>query len=79
VASNQYLRQRLQDTAQEEGLAAVFPPAKYCTDNGVMIAWAGIERYKLGYRSNPTSARYQPRWPLETLDPLLAEEERQTV
>lgn len=79
MASNQYLRQRLQDTAEEEGLAAVFPSTKYCTDNGVMIAWTGIERYKLGYRSDPTSSRYQPRWPLETLDPLRAEEVQETV
>lgn len=24
------------------------PPAKYCSDNGVMIAWNGIERYEAG-------------------------------
>lgn len=38
LASSQYLRKRLQITAEEEGLAAVFLPAKYCTDNGAMIA-----------------------------------------
>ncbi|KAF1789055.1 tRNA N6-adenosine threonylcarbamoyltransferase, TsaD [Phytophthora cactorum] len=70
VASNQYLRDRMQAAAEEEGVVAVFPPAKYCTDNGVMIAWAGLERYAKGMRSDPESARYQPRWPLETLQPL---------
>ncbi|KAG3112929.1 hypothetical protein PI124_g5013 [Phytophthora idaei] len=70
VASNQYLRDRMQAAAAEEGVVAVFPPAKYCTDNGVMIAWAGLERYAKGMRSDPESARYQPRWPLETLQPL---------
>ncbi|KAE9325948.1 hypothetical protein PF008_g16765 [Phytophthora fragariae] len=70
VASNQYLRSRMQAAAEEEGLEAVFPPAKYCTDNGVMIAWAGLERYARGMRSDPEPARYQPRWPLETLQPL---------
>ncbi|KAF1788963.1 Gcp-like domain [Phytophthora cactorum] len=55
-----------QAAAEEEGVVAVFPPAKYCTDNGVMIAWAGLERYAKGMRSDPESARYQPRWPLET-------------
>lgn len=24
------------------------PPPKYCSDNGVMIAWNGIERYEAG-------------------------------
>ncbi|CAI5716112.1 unnamed protein product [Peronospora destructor] len=70
VASNQYLRGRMQAVADEEGVVAVFPPAKYCTDNGVMVAWAGLERYARGMRSDPESARYQPRWPLESLQPL---------
>jgi N6-L-threonylcarbamoyladenine synthase len=26
----------------------VFPPPKLCTDNGVMAAWAGIEKLNLG-------------------------------
>lgn len=26
----------------------VFPPMKYCTDNGVMIAWNGLEKYRKG-------------------------------
>ncbi|CAH0489729.1 unnamed protein product [Peronospora farinosa] len=70
VASNQYLRDRLQAAADEEDVMVIFPPAKYCTDNGVMVAWAGIERYAQGMRNDPESARYQPRWPLETLQPL---------
>ncbi|RMX66644.1 hypothetical protein DD238_002565 [Peronospora effusa] len=70
VASNQYLRSRLQAAADEEDVMVIFPPAKYCTDNGVMVAWAGIERYAQGMRNDPESARYQPRWPLETLQPL---------
>ncbi|KAK1935066.1 putative tRNA N6-adenosine threonylcarbamoyltransferase [Phytophthora citrophthora] len=70
VASNQYLRGRMQEAAEDEGMEVVFPPVKYCTDNGVMVAWAGLERYAKGMRSDPEPARYQPRWPLETLQPL---------
>ncbi|KAL3666107.1 hypothetical protein V7S43_008898 [Phytophthora oleae] len=70
VASNQYLRGRMQEAAKGEGMEVVFPPVKYCTDNGVMVAWAGLERYAKGMRSDPEPARYQPRWPLETLQPL---------
>lgn len=41
VASNQLVRQQLQKVAAEGGLDLVVPPAKWCTDNGVMVAWAG--------------------------------------
>lgn len=71
VASNQYLRARIEDAGRHEKLEVVFPPAKYCTDNGVMIAWAGVERYTLGMRSEPVGAKYRPRWPLQSLEPLV--------
>ena len=29
-------------------LKLYFPPPALCTDNGVMVAWAGIEKIKLG-------------------------------
>ncbi|TYZ63113.1 hypothetical protein PybrP1_011375 [[Pythium] brassicae (nom. inval.)] len=70
VASNQYLRREMEQVAAEEGVRVVFPPAQYCTDNGVMIAWAGLERHRRGMRSDPSTARYTPRWPLESLQPL---------
>jgi hypothetical protein len=44
VASNQYIRQRLAAVAAAAGLELVVPPPRWCTDNGVMVAWAGIER-----------------------------------
>ncbi|TDH73509.1 hypothetical protein CCR75_006128 [Bremia lactucae] len=70
VASNEYLRSRMETAAREEGIVTIFPPAKYCTDNAVMVAWAGLERYGKGIRNDPELARYQPRWPLETLRPI---------
>jgi tRNA A37 threonylcarbamoyltransferase TsaD len=30
--------------AEAAGLQLVFPPPQWCTDNGVMVAWAGMER-----------------------------------
>ena len=44
VACNQLLRSSLSDVAQEARLNLVCPPARLCTDNGVMVAWAGVER-----------------------------------
>lgn len=45
VAANQYIRARLAAVAAEGGLELVCPPPRLCTDNGVMVAWAGVERW----------------------------------
>ena len=44
----------------------IIPPAKLCTDNGAMIAWAGYEKYRLGL-TNSLNFKALPRWPLERL------------
>jgi len=37
-----------------------------CTDNGAMIAWAGLENYRIGnIVKKPIAPR--PRWPLTEL------------
>lgn len=64
VAANIALRQRLAGLAEEQGLEFVAPPASLCTDNGAMIAWAGIERLKLGL-TDPLDFAPRPRWPLD--------------
>ena len=43
VAANNYLRQELEQLTSYLDLSIVYPPVKLCTDNGVMIAWAGVE------------------------------------
>jgi N6-L-threonylcarbamoyladenine synthase len=52
--------------AKQWGLALVAPPLRLCTDNAVMVAWAGIERLRLGLRDGMDFAP-RPRWPLEEL------------
>ena len=44
VAANGAIRRALIRFCGESGLKLVLPPAQLCTDNGAMIAWAGIER-----------------------------------
>lgn len=44
VACNQLLRDSLEEVTQEAGLHLVCPRPRLCTDNGVMVAWAGVER-----------------------------------
>jgi N6-L-threonylcarbamoyladenine synthase len=64
VAANQALRGRLADLAAAADIDFVAPPIGLCTDNGAMIAWAGIERLKLGLVDGLDFAP-RPRWPLD--------------
>jgi N6-L-threonylcarbamoyladenine synthase len=65
VAANAQLRLRLATLAENEGLHFIAPPPALCTDNGAMIAWAGIERLRLGLVDRLDAAP-RPRWPLDT-------------
>ncbi|MFN3689138.1 tRNA (adenosine(37)-N6)-threonylcarbamoyltransferase complex transferase subunit TsaD [Salinarimonas sp.] len=65
VAANGALRRGLQRLATESGLRLVAPPLELCGDNGAMIAWAGIERLRLGL-TDGLDAPARARWPLGT-------------
>ncbi|MGY6569342.1 MAG: tRNA (adenosine(37)-N6)-threonylcarbamoyltransferase complex transferase subunit TsaD [Salinarimonas sp.] len=64
VAANQTMRRGLQRLATEVGLKLVTPPLELCGDNGAMIAWAGIERLRLGLIDG-LDAPARARWPLD--------------
>ncbi len=64
VAANRALRARLAGVAADEGLTLVSPPPELCTDNAAMIAWAGIERLRLGL-TDGLDAAPRARWPLD--------------
>ncbi|KAF9539011.1 hypothetical protein EC957_005953 [Mortierella hygrophila] len=44
----------------------ICPPPKLCTDNAVMIAWTGLERYQQGL-VDPYDIDIVPKWPLDML------------
>jgi N6-L-threonylcarbamoyladenine synthase len=64
VASNQAIRASLQDVADKAKTPLVLPPAALCTDNGAMIAWAGIERLALNLNDS-LEAPPRARWRLD--------------
>jgi N6-L-threonylcarbamoyladenine synthase len=68
VAANGRLRQLLTALATNAGLRFVAPPPALCTDNGAMIAWAGLERLRLGLIDG-LDAPLRPRWPLDAAAP----------
>lgn len=66
VAANKFLLSRLEKVANSKNMVLKAPPLSLCTDNGAMIAWAGIERLKLGL-TNDNSFTPKARWPLDEL------------
>ncbi len=66
VAANTALRDGLVNLAAEHGMRFTAPPMKLCTDNGAMIAWAGLERFRLGLIDD-LEAPARARWPLDSL------------
>ena len=64
VAANEAIRKVLHRVAFEAGTVLVVPPPELCTDNGVMIAWAGAERLALGL-TDPLDTPPHARWPLQ--------------
>ena len=66
VAANEALRAALREAATRHGFRLVAPPARLCSDNAVMIAWAGAERFARGL-TDTLDVAARPRWPLDEL------------
>ena len=66
VAKNSAIRAAMEKLAAENDMFFAAPPMSLCTDNGAMIAWAGIENWRVGkIVTEPVAPR--PRWPLTEL------------
>ena len=65
VAANATIRSALEVEAARHGYRMVAPPIRLCTDNAVMVAWAALERLRLGWADGLDFAP-RPRWPLDS-------------
>ncbi|XP_074220126.1 tRNA N6-adenosine threonylcarbamoyltransferase, mitochondrial isoform X3 [Camelus bactrianus] len=64
VASNLYIRKALEIVTDATQCTLLCPPPRLCTDNGIMIAWNGVERLRagLGILHNTEGIRYEPKY-----------------
>jgi N6-L-threonylcarbamoyladenine synthase len=67
VAANKTIRSKLLELSETYNCELIAPPANLCTDNGAMIAWAGMEYFNL-QKESPLSLKALPRWPLDQLE-----------
>ncbi len=67
VSANKYLRASLAEMMEKQSGEVFYPRIEFCTDNGAMIAYAGLQRLKRGGDSS-LEIGAKPRWPLEQMD-----------
>ena len=67
VAANRPLRAGLRAMAEAQGVPVFFPRPAFCTDNGAMIALAGLRRLQAGAVDPGLAIHARARWPLTEL------------
>jgi len=68
VAANRRLQSMLKVMAEEHGARFSVVPKEYATDNGAMIAWAGVLCYKYGLTTPIEKSFVRIRWRLDDVD-----------
>jgi N6-L-threonylcarbamoyladenine synthase len=71
VGANRSLRSALQAKAVAHGAKVFYPRPEFCTDNGAMVAHAGLLRLQAGHVSNGEVVA-RPRWELDELPAMTA-------
>ena len=70
VSANLALREELEAMMKKLGGQLFYARPSLCTDNGAMIAYAGMQRFKAGLTADDLAIQVRPRWPLSELPPL---------
>ncbi|MDR0805256.1 MAG: tRNA (adenosine(37)-N6)-threonylcarbamoyltransferase complex transferase subunit TsaD [Enterobacteriaceae bacterium] len=70
VSANRALRHKLAEMMKQRKGEVFYARPEFCTDNGAMIAYAGMIRLK-AEESSPLELTVRPRWPLEQLPPVV--------
>jgi N6-L-threonylcarbamoyladenine synthase len=65
VAANTAIRSSLMAINDRAKVRFVAPPLALCTDNGAMIAYAGLARLRMG-DTDGMDLPARPRWPLDS-------------
>jgi len=69
VSANRTLRSKLAEVREKRGGEVFYARPEFCTDNGAMIAYAGMVRLKTSANAD-LSISVRPRWPLDELAPV---------
>lgn len=69
VSANRTLRAKLGEMMKKRGGEVFYARPEFCTDNGAMIAYAGMVRLQTG-ATQDLSVSVRPRWPLAELPPV---------
>ncbi len=68
VAANSLLRERLDAWGRRAGVEVLLPHPSLTGDNGAMVAFAGLVRYRAGKPGEGLAAMARSRWPLESVE-----------
>lgn len=67
VSNSQQDQEDDEEQKNKKTIEFFFPPLEWCTDNALMIGWAGIELWESARLYTDLSALPTPRWPIEDL------------
>jgi N6-L-threonylcarbamoyladenine synthase len=71
VGANRLLRNRLREAMAGKGGRVYYPRPEFCTDNGAMVAFAGLLRFQAGAVTSAASSRLEvearARWNLQEI------------
>ena len=67
VSANLALRDKLKVLGGKHDVEIYYPELKLCTDNGAMIAYAGLQRLRQNHTED-LSITVRPRWPMTELN-----------